>query len=199
MGNPGQMHFIRGYLGRLFFAACLVFGVVGVTSGAHAQAIVVQGVHRVDPDTVRSYFAGGTDQAHVNQAVKDLSATGMFSNVSARIVGGKVIVTVVESNVILNRVAFEGNSKIKGDQLAVEVQSKARAGFNEAVANGDIDRIKEAYKKFGRSAAKVSYRLVPLPDGRSDLVFTIDEGDKTGVRESNLSAIKPFPIIVYMA
>ena len=118
-----------------------------------------------------------------NQAVKDLSATGMFSNVSARIVGGKVIVTVVESNIILNRVAFEGNSKIKGDQLAVEVQSKPRAGFSEAVATADIDRIKEAYKKFGRSAAKVTYRLVPLPNGRSDLVFTIDEGDKTGIRE----------------
>ena len=37
-----------------------------------------------------------------------------------------------------------------------------------------------------RSAAtrrKVSYRLVQLPNGRVDLVFTVDEGDKTGVRE----------------
>ena len=186
MGNLGQMHFIRGYVGRLILAACLVFGVAGVTSAAHAQvpaqAIVVEGAHRVDADTIRSYFSG-TDQAHVNDAVKDLSATGMFSNVTARIVGGRVIVTVVESSVILNRVAFEGNSKIKGDQLAVEVQSKARAGFNETVAKADIDRIKEAYKKFGHAAAKVSYRLVALPTGRSDLVFTIDEGDKTGVRE----------------
>jgi outer membrane protein insertion porin family len=107
-------------------------------------------------------------------------------------VGSRVIVSVVESSVILNRVAFEGNSKIKGDQLTVEVQSKARAGFSEAVATGDIDRIKEAYKKFGHSAAKVSYRLVPLPNGRSDLVFTIDEGDKTGVREINFVGNQAF-------
>src|ERR1700683_4044368 len=159
------MHFIRGYVGRLVLAACLAFGVVGVGSAAYAQTVVVEGTHRVDPDTVRSYFAG-TTQAQVNQGVKDLSATGMFSNVSARVVGGRVIVTVVENSIILNRVAFEGNSKIKGDQLAVEVQSKGRAGFNEAVAPADIDRIKEAYKKFGRSEAKVSYRLVPLPNGR---------------------------------
>ena len=79
--------------------------------------------------------------------------------------------------------AFEGNSKIKSDQLAVEVQSKARSGFDEAIAKGDVDRIKEAYKKIGRSAAKVTYRLVQLPNGRVDLVFTIDEGDKTGIRE----------------
>jgi outer membrane protein insertion porin family len=185
------MHFIRGYVGRLVLAACLAFGVVGVSSAAYAQTVVVEGAHRVDPDTVRSYF-GGTDQAHVNQGVKDLLATGMFSNVSARVVGSRVIVSVVESSVILNRVAFEGNSKIKGDQLTVEVQSKARAGFSEAVATGDIDRIKEAYKKFGHSAAKVSYRLVPLPNGRSDLVFTIDEGDKTGVREINFVGNQAF-------
>jgi outer membrane protein insertion porin family len=182
MGNLGQMHFLRVYFGRLALAACLAFGAVGVSSEARAQAVVVEGAHRVDVDTIRSYF-NGTDQEHVNEAVKQLSSTGMFSKVSARIVGGKVIVSVVESDTILNRVAFEGNSKIKSDQLTVEVQSKARSGFSEAVATGDIDRIKDAYKKFGRAAAKVTYRLVPLPNGRSDLVFTIDEGDKTGIRE----------------
>jgi outer membrane protein insertion porin family len=182
------MQFIRGYVGRLILTACLVFGVAGFTSGAQAQTqtqtqtIVVEGAHRVDADTIRSYFSG-TDQAHVNDAVKALSETGMFTNVTARIVGGRVIVSVVESSIILNRVAFEGNSKIKGDQLAVEVQSKARAGFNDTVAKSDVDRIKEAYKKYGHSAAKVTYRLVALPNGRSDLVFTIDEGDKTGIRE----------------
>jgi outer membrane protein insertion porin family len=176
------MHFIRGYVGRLLVAACLVFGVAGVSSSAYAQTVVVEGAHRVDPDTIRSYFSG-VDQENVNKGVKDLSNTGMFSKVNARIVGGRVIVTVVESSVILNRVAFEGNSKIKGDQLAVEVQSKSRSGFNDAVATADIDRIKDAYKKFGRGLAKVTYRLVALPNGRSDLVFTINEGDKTGVRE----------------
>jgi outer membrane protein insertion porin family len=176
------MHLLRGYLGRLILAACLVFGVAGVTSTAYAQEVVVEGAHRVDPATVRSYFTGA-DQAHIDQGIKDLSATGMFTKVTARAVGGRIIVSVVESNIILNRVAFEGNSKIKGDQLTVEVQSKARAGFSEAVATGDLERIKEAYKKFGRSDAKVTYRLVSLPNGRSDLVFTIDEGDKTGIRE----------------
>jgi outer membrane protein insertion porin family len=182
MGNLSQMQFLRGYLGRLILAACLAFCALGVSSAAFAQEVLVEGTHRVDPAVVRSYFTG-TDQAHIDQGVKDLSATGMFSKVSARTVGGHVIVNVVESAIILNRVAFEGNSKIKGDQLAVEVQSKPRQGFSEATATGDIERIKEAYRKFGRSEAKASYRLVSLPNGRSDLVFTIDEGDKTGIRE----------------
>jgi outer membrane protein insertion porin family len=107
----------------------------------------------------------------------------MFSKVSAKIVGGQVVVTVVESAQIINRVAFEGGNKLKSDQLEVEVQSKARAGFDKAKADADIDRIKGAYKKIGLNAAQVSYRLVQLPNGRVDLVFTIKEGDKTGVRE----------------
>ncbi len=148
----------------------------------HEQTIVVEGASRVEAATVRSYFSG-TDQASVNRAVADLSATGMFSKVSAKIVDGQVVVTVVESAQIINRVAFEGGNKLKSDQLAVEIQSKARTGFDKAKADADIDRIKDAYKKIGRSAAQVSYRLVQLPNGRVDLVFTIDEGDKTGVRE----------------
>ena len=75
----------------------------------------------------------------------------MFTKVSARIVGGKVIVTVVESSQVINRVAFEGNNKLKSDQLDVEVQSKGHTAFDAAKADADIDRIKDAYKKIGRS------------------------------------------------
>lgn len=149
-----------------------------------AQNIVVEGATRGDADTIKGYF-GGTDQASVNRGVADLNATGMFSKVSAKVVGDKVIVSVVEAGQVINRVAFEGNNKIKGDQLAVEVQSKARSAFNEETAKGDVDRLKGAYKKFGRNDVTITYRLVSLPNGRVDLVFKIDEGDKTGVRSIN--------------
>ncbi len=182
------MKLLRGCLTGLLFAVALVLGAFATAPAAYAQAtnpnIVVEGATHGDADTIRGYFSG-TDQASVNRAVDDLSATGMFSKVNARIVDGKVIVSVVEGAQIINRVAFEGNSKIKSDQLEVEVQSKSRHAFDEAVAKGDVDRILEAYKKFGRNAAKVNYRLVQLPNGRVDLVFKIDEGDKTGVRAIN--------------
>ena len=84
---------------------------------------------------------------------------------------------------IVNRVVFEGNRNIQKDQLEVEVQSKPHTAYSEATAEGDIGRIKDAYKKYGRNAASVTKRLVQLPNGRVDLVFTINEGDKTGIRE----------------
>jgi outer membrane protein insertion porin family len=107
----------------------------------------------------------------------------MFSKVSAKIVGGQVIVTVAETTQIINRVAFEGNRTLKGDQLAVEVQEKGHTGFDAAKADADVQRIKDAYKKIGHAETQVSYRLVQLPNGRVDVVFKVDEADKTGVRE----------------
>ena len=180
------MHFLRGVLRAILLALVVAGGAVWLGGPAsaqvNAQTVVVEGATHVDAATIRSYFSG-TDQASVNRAVADLSATGMFSKVSAKIVDGQVVVAVVESAQIINRVAFEGNKTLKSDQLAVEIQTKARTGFDQAKAQADVDRIRDAYKKLGRNATKVTYRLVQLPNGRVDLVFTVDEGDKTGVRE----------------
>ncbi|HQR40655.1 MAG TPA: outer membrane protein assembly factor BamA, partial [Blastocatellia bacterium] len=129
------------------------------------------------------YFSG-TDQKAVDQGVKELRASGLFSSVSASRQGGDVVVRVTENNVI-NRVAFEGNSKIKGESLAPEMQLHSRGPFSDATAQADVERIKEIYKRSGRAAAKVSYRTVALPNGRIDVVYTIDEGGKTGVKAIN--------------
>ena len=146
-----------------------------------ADKITVVGANPGEVDDIKGYFLG-TDQASVNRGVADLSATGMFSKVSAKVQGDHVIVSVSASGQIVNRVAFEGNNRLKGDQLGVEVQSKPYVPFNKSVADADIERIKEAYKKIGQSDVQVSYRLVQLPNGRVDLVFKSVEGDKTGIK-----------------
>ena len=146
-----------------------------------ADKITVIGASRGDVDSIKGYFQG-TDQESVNRAVADLSATGTFTKVSAKVQGDHVVVSVIEGGQIVNRVAFEGNNRLKGDQLGVEVQSKPYAAFNKSVADADVERIKEAYKKIGQSDVTVTYRLVSLPNGRVDLVFKSVEGDKTGVK-----------------
>jgi len=173
---------VRRLLSAVVLALTVVFGVLAFAGPASALPVTVQGNVRVSADTIGAYFTG-TDQASIDRGVADLLATGMFTKVAAKVVNGQIVVTVVEGKIIINRVAFEGNRLLKSDQLEVEVQSKPRQAYDEKVAQGDIDRIKEAYKKVGRGEIQVSYRTVPLPNGRVDLVFKIDEGEKTGVRE----------------
>src|SRR5271165_5601003 len=179
----GVMHWTRGLFSALILAVIFFsLGVLTATAPALAQQIVVQGNSGVDPSTLKPYFTG-TDPASIQRGVEDLKATGVYSSVSAKLVDGKIVVALSGGGQIINRVAFEGNSKITKDQLEVEVQSKPRMVYNEATAEADIGRIKEAYKKYGRNEAMVTKRLVQLPNGRVDLVFTINEGEKTGIRE----------------
>ncbi|HRY02239.1 MAG TPA: outer membrane protein assembly factor BamA [Beijerinckiaceae bacterium] len=162
-----------------------LIGGLGLSGLAHAQSITVQGNSRVEADVVRSYFPS-TDAAGVAAGEKALRASGLFSSVRVSRRGSSVVVNVAENNVI-NNVAFEGNSKVKGDQLRPEMQLRSRGPFSPSVAASDVERIREIYRRSGRAAAKVSYRTVNLPNGRIDVVYTIDEGDKTGVKVINFS------------
>ena len=175
------MQFTRGFNSRLASAVFGAAAVLAMSLPAFAQAVSVQGNRRVDAETIRSYFSS-TDQAGVNEGVKSLYATGLFSDVKVSRAGNNVVVRVVENNVI-NRVAFEGNSKLKSEQLSSEVQSKSRGAYNAATVEADVERIKDIYRRGGRGDATVTARTVDLPNGRIDVVFTIDEGSKTGVRE----------------
>ncbi len=175
------MDWIRGCVGGVLLAVALSLCGLSWAESAHAQQIVVEGAN-VDPSTLKPYFSG-TSPASIEQGVADLKATGLYSDVSARVENGRIVVTLAKGQQIINRIAFEGNKQIETKQLEVEVQSKPHTAYNEAVAEGDIGRIKDAYKKYGRNEAGVTKRLVQLPNGRVDLVFTIKEGEKTGIRE----------------
>src|SRR5438309_881334 len=176
----GSVLMIRGFLNRLALAVVVAAGLAGSVSVAFAQNVVVHGNRRVDSDTVRSYFTG----SDVNKGVEDLRKTGLFANVRAHREGGTIVVDVAENNVI-NRVAFEGNSKVKTETLTAEVQSKSHGPFSKAMVDADIERIKDVYRRSGHAAATVTARTVDLPNGRLDVVFTIDEGEKTGVKAIN--------------
>ncbi|WP_232630702.1 outer membrane protein assembly factor BamA [Methylobacterium sp. Leaf118] len=167
-------------------AIVLVATAAGVILGgavAQAQQIVVEGNRRVDADTIRSYVTG-TASGSPEEARRNLLSTGLFADVQVSARGGTTVVRVRENGVI-GRVFFEGNKKVEKSTLEGIVESKERGALSQAVIAADVERIREVYKRYGRGTAKVSYRLVDLPNGRSDVVFTVDEGDKTGIRSIN--------------
>ncbi len=184
------MRLVRGLgLAALLFGetvfGCALSGVVAPTA-AYAQSsnIVVEGNRRVEAETIRSYFqpgpGGRLDAVQIDTGLKGLYATGLFQDVRIRQAGGKLIVTVVENSVI-NRIAFEGNKKVKDEQLAQEVQSQARGTFSRPLVQADTARLVEIYRRSGRFDVTVVPKIIELPNNRVDLVFEINEGAKTGV------------------
>ncbi len=166
-------------------ADTVLFAATAVAQTSAIRDIAVSGNRRVEPETVRSYlkFAVGDayDPAKVDDSIKALFATGLFSDVRIDRSGADVIVTVVE-NPVVNQVAFEGNSEIDTDTLSKEVQMKPRSVFTRARAQADVQRILDVYQRQGRYAATVEPKIIELEQDRVNLVFEISEGSATKVK-----------------
>lgn len=153
-----------------------------------ATQIVVEGNRRVDADTIRQYFKAAPgkhlDADQINAGIKALYESGLFQNINVSHQGNRVIVTVVEAQVI-DRVAFEGNHRMKDEQLQQEIQSKARGTLSRPAVQADTERIIEIYHRNGRFDVTVVPQIIDRPNNRVDLIFQINEGEKTGVRAIN--------------
>jgi outer membrane protein insertion porin family len=146
---------------------------------------VVEGNRRVEAGTVRSYFKPGPDgrlgPLQIDEGYKALIGTGLFQDVRIDTAGGRIRVVVVE-NAVINRIAFEGNGRVKDEQLKAEIQSKERGTLSRAVVQSDVQRIVEIYRRSGRFDVSVDPKVIDLPNGRVDLVFEVQEGDKTNIK-----------------
>src|SRR6185437_5050263 len=160
-----------------------------ISSSTHAgETIDVVGNRRIDADTVRSYFHpasdGHYDAAALDDALKALIATNLFDNVRIDHPVGRLVVHLTEAKVI-DRVAFEGNKKIKDDQLKAVVESKPRGPLQRALVQADAGRIAEAYRHAGRDDVGVVPQIIDRGNDRVDLVYEVTEGAKTTVRKIN--------------
>src|SRR5215468_164181 len=174
----------------LVLAGIALCGSAVTLTAPHAYAqtvnsIVVQGNQRVEADTIRSYFrpgpSGRLDAFQIDEGVKALINTGLFQEIRPSIQGGRLILVVIE-NPVINRIAFEGNKKVKDDQLKAEIQSKERGTLSRPVVQADVARLVDVYRRSGRFDIRIEPKIIELPNNRVDLVFEINEGDKTGVK-----------------
>ncbi|HRE45466.1 MAG TPA: outer membrane protein assembly factor BamA [Terricaulis sp.] len=156
--------------------------------GAAIRRIVVQGNQRIEAATISSYLLvrpGDTfDPERIDMSLKTLFATGLFADVQIEQRGGDLIVAVIE-NPIINRVIFEGMRTLDQEDLLKEVQARPRSTFTPARAQADVQRIIEVYRRSGRFAAQVTPQVRELDQNRVDLIFEVDEGPVTGVRDIN--------------
>ena len=144
------------------------------------RAIDVVGNQRIEADTIRSYMllqpGDQFDSDRLDRSLRTLFATGLFRDVTVARNGDRIVVTV-EENPIVNRVAFEGNSKISDDVLRAEVALRPRAVYTPQQAQADRQKILEIYARRGRFATRVEPKLIQLDQNRVDVVFEITEGE----------------------
>ena len=147
---------------------------------------MVSGNRHTDAEMIRSFFhpaADGTfDAAALDAALKSLYGTGLFQDVKIARDGDRVVVSVVE-NPTIDRLAFEGNKKIKDEDLKKAVQSKAGGPLSRALVHDDVVRIAELYRQHGYFEVRVEPKTIAAKNERLSLVFEIAEGGKLAVRQ----------------
>ncbi|RWN03521.1 MAG: outer membrane protein assembly factor BamA [Mesorhizobium sp.] len=176
-------------------AALVVPGAVAVqfvaTSAAEAAVVSrveVSGNQRVDADTIRNYVTikpgRPFSSADIDEAVKALFGTGLFSDVQINQVGSTLVIKVSEYQVV-NQVLFQGNKKLKDNALAAAVQLKPRGTFSQQALDADVEAVKAAYRRIGRDDAAVTTQIMDLGDNRVNVVFNINEGGRTQIAAIN--------------
>jgi outer membrane protein insertion porin family len=155
-----------------------------VPQGDTSPAIRVEGNRRIEAQSIRSYFHPAKDGTltaeELDAAVKALFASNFFSDVHVARSGGQIIVKVVE-NPVVGRVAFEGNKKLKESDLTKEIQSASGGPLSQPIVQADVARMVEIYRRRGYFDAKIEPKIIARSGERSDLVFAVSEGTKTGV------------------
>lgn len=176
------------------FLAVLVccLALLSIPSVARAEDLItnisVEGSQRVEPDTIRSYLTVQPGQPfdpdQIDRSLKNLFSTGLFADVTLSRRGSALVVKVAE-NPSINEVAFEGNKRLKDEDLKNEVQSRARAVYTRTKVQNDVQRLVEVYRRSGYFSASVTPKIIQLDQNRVNLVFEINEGTRTLVRSIN--------------
>lgn len=162
--------------------------VATVAEAAVVRAISVRGNQRVDADTIRSYVTVKPGQNYTSfdtdESLQALFATGLFADVRIARQGNTLVVDVRE-NAVINLVLFEGNDKVRDEQLSGVVQSKSLGIFSQEKLDSDLDRVRESVRRIGRASATVTARVDQLDNNRVNVVFLINEGERTKITDIN--------------
>ena len=171
-------------LRALLFSGLFVLVITAFATSAIAQtfrfsSITVEGNNRIEYGTVltRAGLAEnqGYSAAELNDAYQALIGSGLFESVEIEPNGARLNIVVVERPTI-NRITFEGNSRINTDDLRALVTSEQGRVFNPLKVEQDAAAITAAYSAKGRVAATISPKIIRQSDNRVDLVFEIIEG-----------------------
>jgi outer membrane protein insertion porin family len=141
--------------------------------------VVIEGNQRVDSATILSFAGIGKGQSltagGLNDAYQRIFQGGLFESVEL-IPQGSTLVIRVKEYPTLNVVDFQGNQRLKDEELSAAIGSKSRLIYSPAQAEADAAILTEIYRAKGRIAATIEPKIIRRDDNRVDLVFEIAEG-----------------------
>lgn len=157
-----------------------------VGHGTPIEKMIVEGNQRIEASTITSslniqpgQFVTAQD---IDYALRTLYATNYFTDVTIEQVGDQLVIKVVE-NPSINRISYEGNKKVSDKILNEHVKIVPRQLLNKAKIQEEVHRILAIYRAKGYFGAKVVPNIIKREQNRVDIVFDINEGVSTNVKQ----------------
>ena len=136
---------------------------------------------------MRTTVGGVYSAASVEEDVRNLYATGFFTNLAIKdepLGDGVKVNVVVQPKPLVKEIVFRGETKIKESRLKKEIKSKVGEPLSEQQISSDTDKIKDYYLGKGYNEVQVSYKIDTNDEfGRSVVTFIISEGERAYVTE----------------
>ena len=146
--------------------------------------ILVEGNQRIDIETVESYsgieLGDVYTEEYGNLVLRKLFDTNLFANIEVSF-QENVLKINVQENPTINLVKFQGNRKIKDEDLLIEVSLKERSVYSRNKVKKDIERMLTLYQRAGRLSTEIIPKVEILDNNRVNLTYQVEESDITRV------------------
>ncbi len=150
-----------------------------------------RGAKTVNEELLRNQMtskAGAPYRAeNLDKDITSLYESGLVDDVRflAEPVGDRVnLIAEVTTRSVVDGVGFVGNTVFTDQKLAKETKLKSGGVMSDAEVLEARRNIEKYYQGYGYPDIAVSHRIQPTgQEGRSDLIFIIDEGSKNEVRK----------------
>jgi len=183
-----------------FSTLMLTTATIGLATPVLAQNfnfsnVSVEGNQRIETATILTYldFSQGetVTPGQLNDAAQRIRATGLFESVNVVPRGGTLVIEVQEFPTV-NQITFEGNNRVRDNELAAVVRTQPRRVYSPIQAEQDTAAITQVYADQGRINATVTPRIIERSDNRVDLVFEVFEGGLTEVERISFVGNRTF-------
>ncbi len=189
MRNQGGV--LKRFLAIFLAASMVMIAPAGV---AHAGGQVVReiefsGNNRTPEETLLSTIntrvGASLNDEVLDGDVRALYKLGQFRDIKVESdsgAGGVKLTFVLDEKPLISDIAFQGNKKIKSDDLRPEVTQRTFNVLDDKAVAESMQKIREAYAKKGFYLADVDYHLEATDKGDAKLIFDVREHKGVMVR-----------------
>lgn len=178
----------------------ILMAATAISTSAMAENITfskiqVNGNKRVETSTIEAFLnvPVGTpvSKDDLDGAFRRMYDTGLFEDLKLT-VKDKVLVVDIKENPTVSEVNISGNKKLDTDKITPELKVAPRSVFKESDVQADVKRILTLYQRSGRFNIKVDPKIEKLDDGRVNVTYKIDEGQRAKVEQISFIGNKAY-------